>query len=255
MVVTGSRLQAVRYKLEIDKYIREKGYTDIKALVAFSGEVIDPDIADKKYTEVGMNGGIREKRAAGEVRDRRISSADRRREIPDRLRPAAAAHDVRRQAARRRAGRADACRGSTARPRARPTRSCSTSSTSATRSSRPSSPTTATPRSARCPTRTSSMRMQHELEASPVIDKAGDHAVLRDLVPQAARADSGRAQAAQRHHRQGRRALRRAGRRRREGRRSRPSWSASATSTPSSRRSSPIRIPIWRSSTPTAASC
>ena len=63
MIVTGSRLHAVRYKLEIDKYIREKGYTDVKALVAFSGEVIDPDIPDKKFTEVGMNGGIRESRA------------------------------------------------------------------------------------------------------------------------------------------------------------------------------------------------
>lgn len=60
MVVTGSRLHAVRYKQEMDKYIREKGYTDVKTLVAFSGEVIDPDVADKKYTEVGMNGGIRE---------------------------------------------------------------------------------------------------------------------------------------------------------------------------------------------------
>ncbi|AWO92414.1 type I restriction endonuclease subunit R [Bradyrhizobium diazoefficiens] len=60
MVVTGSRLHAVRYKQEMDKYIREKGYIDVKTLVAFSGEVIDPDIADKKYTEVSMNGGIRE---------------------------------------------------------------------------------------------------------------------------------------------------------------------------------------------------
>jgi type I restriction enzyme R subunit len=61
MVVTGSRLHAVRYKLEMDKYIREKGYSDVKTLVAFSGEVIDPDIEDKKFTEVTMNGGIREK--------------------------------------------------------------------------------------------------------------------------------------------------------------------------------------------------
>jgi type I restriction enzyme, R subunit len=64
MVVTGSRLHAVRYKLEIDKYIREKGYTDVKALVAFSGEVVDPDIPDKKFTEVSMNGGIRESELA-----------------------------------------------------------------------------------------------------------------------------------------------------------------------------------------------
>jgi type I restriction enzyme, R subunit len=60
MVVTDSRIHAVRYKLQIDKYVREKGYMDIKALVAFSGEVVDPDIPDKKFTEVGMNGGIRE---------------------------------------------------------------------------------------------------------------------------------------------------------------------------------------------------
>jgi type I restriction enzyme R subunit len=58
MVVTPSRLHAVRYKLEIDKYIREKNYTDIKTLVAFSGEVVDPEISDKKFTEFGMNGGI-----------------------------------------------------------------------------------------------------------------------------------------------------------------------------------------------------
>lgn len=61
MVVTGSRLHAVRYKQTFDKYINEKGYEDIKVLVAFSGEVIDPDVADLTYTEVGMNEGIKEK--------------------------------------------------------------------------------------------------------------------------------------------------------------------------------------------------
>jgi type I restriction enzyme, R subunit len=61
MVVTGSRLHAVRYKLGIDKYIREKGYTGLKTLVAFSGEVIDDEVPGEKFTEVRMNGGIREK--------------------------------------------------------------------------------------------------------------------------------------------------------------------------------------------------
>lgn len=61
MVVTSSRLHAVRYKQSFDKYIAEKGYTDIKSLVAFSGTVIDPDAPDVEYTEVGMNQGIREK--------------------------------------------------------------------------------------------------------------------------------------------------------------------------------------------------
>ena len=61
MVVTSSRLHAVRYKQEFDKYIAEKGYTGIKTLVAFSGTVIDPDAPNVEYTEVGMNKGIREK--------------------------------------------------------------------------------------------------------------------------------------------------------------------------------------------------
>ena len=56
-----SRLHAVRYKQAFDKYIAEKGYTDIKTLVAFSGTVIDPDAPGVEYTEVGMNNGIREK--------------------------------------------------------------------------------------------------------------------------------------------------------------------------------------------------
>ncbi len=61
MVVTSSRLHAVRYKQAFDKYIAEKGYTGIKTLVAFSGTVTDPDATNVEYTEVGMNGGIREK--------------------------------------------------------------------------------------------------------------------------------------------------------------------------------------------------
>ena len=60
MVVTGSRLEAVRYKQSFDAYIQEKGYA-IKTLVAFSGEVADDRVADKTYTEVGMNAGIRER--------------------------------------------------------------------------------------------------------------------------------------------------------------------------------------------------
>jgi type I restriction enzyme R subunit len=52
MVVTSSRLHAVRYKLAIDKYIREHAYPDIAVLVAFSGKVID---AGDEFTESGMN--------------------------------------------------------------------------------------------------------------------------------------------------------------------------------------------------------
>ena len=60
MVVTSSRLHAIRYKEAFDKYISEKGYTDIKTLVAFSGTVIDPDIPEKEWTEVQMNKGVKE---------------------------------------------------------------------------------------------------------------------------------------------------------------------------------------------------
>ena len=60
MVVTSSRLHAVRYKLAFDKYLAEKGYSDIKSLVAFSGTVNDPDIPNSSFTEVGMNNGIKE---------------------------------------------------------------------------------------------------------------------------------------------------------------------------------------------------
>ena len=55
MVVTSSRLHAVRYKKAFDKYIRENGYHDMDTLVAFSGSVKEEDI-DKEYTEAGMNG-------------------------------------------------------------------------------------------------------------------------------------------------------------------------------------------------------
>lgn len=60
MVVTDGRLHAVRYKQAFDRYIAEKGYADIRTLVAFSGVVEDPDAPGKKWTEVGMNGGMKE---------------------------------------------------------------------------------------------------------------------------------------------------------------------------------------------------
>mgnify|MGYP000998542702 CR=1 FL=1 len=52
MVVTSSRLHAVRYKHAFDEYIKKKGYKDIKTLIAFSGTVEDHGL---EYTESGMN--------------------------------------------------------------------------------------------------------------------------------------------------------------------------------------------------------
>ena len=55
MVVASSRLQAVRYKLAFDEYLKEHGlYDEIRPLVAFSGTVKDPE-TDIEYTEPGMN--------------------------------------------------------------------------------------------------------------------------------------------------------------------------------------------------------
>jgi type I restriction enzyme R subunit len=54
MVVTSSRLHAVRYKQHIDKYIAAQGYEYIKTLVAFSGKIDDG--TGKPLTEANMNG-------------------------------------------------------------------------------------------------------------------------------------------------------------------------------------------------------
>ena len=66
MVVTSSRKEAVRYKLCFDKYLVDKGYQKIHAMVAFSGEVEfndkDPNVIEllgNKYTESNMNTGLK----------------------------------------------------------------------------------------------------------------------------------------------------------------------------------------------------
>lgn len=52
MVVTDSRLAAVRYFHEIKRYIEEQKYMDMDVLTAFSGTVQD---GDQEYTESGLN--------------------------------------------------------------------------------------------------------------------------------------------------------------------------------------------------------
>lgn len=59
MIVTRSRLHAVKFKLAVDSYLREKGYK-FKTLVAFSGTITDGGI---DFTEAGMN-GISQKQTA-----------------------------------------------------------------------------------------------------------------------------------------------------------------------------------------------
>lgn len=52
MIVTKSRLHAVRYKQAFDSYLRDSGLP-YRAIVAFSGEVFD---GTAEFTEAGMNG-------------------------------------------------------------------------------------------------------------------------------------------------------------------------------------------------------
>lgn len=50
MVVVGSRVEAVRWQVAIDKYIKSRGYR-IGTMVAFSGEVNDPESGPGPFTE------------------------------------------------------------------------------------------------------------------------------------------------------------------------------------------------------------
>lgn len=56
MVVTASRLAAVRYYQAIHKYIEDQKYEDLQVMIAFSGSLKDPDDPNSpEYTESGMN--------------------------------------------------------------------------------------------------------------------------------------------------------------------------------------------------------
>lgn len=60
MVVVGSRVEAVRWQLAIQKYIKSKGY-DLGTLVAFSGEVMDPESGTEPFSETSkaLNPGLK----------------------------------------------------------------------------------------------------------------------------------------------------------------------------------------------------
>lgn len=53
MVVTGSREHALRYYFGLRDYIKANGYSDVKALVAFSGDL---KVDGETYTEADLNG-------------------------------------------------------------------------------------------------------------------------------------------------------------------------------------------------------
>ncbi|PND56428.1 restriction endonuclease [Mycobacterium sp. ENV421] len=55
MVVTSSRMEALSWSKKMNAYLDERGYTDMRTLVAFSGSLTDEDIAES-VTEVSLNG-------------------------------------------------------------------------------------------------------------------------------------------------------------------------------------------------------
>lgn len=57
MVVTDSRQAAVRYKVEIDKYLAQKGY-GYQSIVAFSEKISDDEYGLTDVTEASMNPGL-----------------------------------------------------------------------------------------------------------------------------------------------------------------------------------------------------
>lgn len=59
MLVTDSRKAAVRYKLAIDKYIKDRKYLDLRTLVAFSGTLTDPDSGAGEFSEASLNPDIK----------------------------------------------------------------------------------------------------------------------------------------------------------------------------------------------------
>ncbi|GAB3150661.1 DEAD/DEAH box helicase family protein [Microbacterium neimengense] len=58
MVVTGSRVEAVRWKKYLDAYIADAGVQGVRSLVAFSGTVEDPENVGEGLTERTQNPGV-----------------------------------------------------------------------------------------------------------------------------------------------------------------------------------------------------
>ena len=70
MVVTSSRLEAVRWQLAINKYIQEKGYP-LRTLVAFSGEVNDKESGPDPFKETSteLNSDLKGRNIAEAFKD------------------------------------------------------------------------------------------------------------------------------------------------------------------------------------------
>lgn len=64
MVVTSSRAAAVKYHLALEDYCKRNGYENVRAMVAFSGDVPNTDVkeaslpADHQFSEFNLNPGL-----------------------------------------------------------------------------------------------------------------------------------------------------------------------------------------------------
>ena len=103
MVVTSGIERAIQYFHAVRAYLQERK-SPYQAIVAFSGE---HEYGGAKVTEAILNGFPSERYRRSDP-GRSLSLSDLRRQVPDRLRRAAAAHDVRRQGAVRHQGGSDA---------------------------------------------------------------------------------------------------------------------------------------------------
>lgn len=80
MVVTGSRASAVKYHLALERYCASRGYDNVHAMVAFSGEVPNTEVKDDafpdkhQFNETNTNPGLkgRDMRKAFDTRDYRV---------------------------------------------------------------------------------------------------------------------------------------------------------------------------------------
>ncbi len=126
MVVTGSRKEAVRWKKYLDTYLSDSRIQGVKALVAFSGTVEDPEDVGEGLTEKTQNPGLWTSDLAAAFKPSTYNVmivAEKFQTGFDQPRLVAMYVD-------RKLGGVQAvrlCRGSIARTRARTRRSCSTS--------------------------------------------------------------------------------------------------------------------------------
>ena len=111
MVVVASRVETVRWKLAIEKFIKERGYK-IGTLVALSGVVNDRESGPDGLTEDSpvLNPTLKGRDIRDAFKGAEYQNLPRREQVSDRLRSAAALRHVRGQSAGRDRGLPDVFR-------------------------------------------------------------------------------------------------------------------------------------------------